>query len=62
LPWRQKKLEEHLTTEKNETNDSVTQDKNRSQDCQEIKQAAEEQCLEPSLEGDERWRRDDVSL
>jgi len=26
----------------------------------EIKQAAEEQCLQPSLEGDQRWRRDDV--
>ena len=25
------KLQEHLTTEKNKTNDSVTQDKNRSQ-------------------------------
>jgi len=26
-----KKLQEHLTTEKNKTNDSITQDKNRSQ-------------------------------
>jgi len=29
--WSQKKLQEHLTTEKNKTNDSVTQVKNRSQ-------------------------------
>ena len=26
----------------------------------EIKRAAEEQCAEPSFEGDQRWRRDDV--
>ena len=31
VPWSQKKLQEHLTTEKNKTNDSVMQDKNRNQ-------------------------------
>ena len=25
-----------------------------------MKRAAEEECVEPSFEGDERWRRDDV--
>jgi len=31
--WTQKKLQEHLTTEKNKTNDCVTRDKNRNQNC-----------------------------
>ena len=31
MPWSQKKLQEHLTTEKNKANDSVTQVKNRSE-------------------------------
>jgi len=48
-----KKLQEHSTTEKNETNDSVTRVKNRKS---EIKRATEQQCLEPSFEGDQRWR------
>jgi len=26
----------------------------------EMKRAAEEQCVEPSFEGDQRWRSDDV--
>jgi len=42
-----KKLQQHLTTEKNKTNDSVTWVKNR---LSEIKQAAEEQCLQPLFE------------
>jgi len=40
-----KKLIEHLTTEKDKTNESVTQVENMSQ-TQEIERAAEEQCLE----------------
>jgi len=48
-----KKLQEHLPTEKNKTNDSVTRVGNR---VSEIRWAAEEQCLQPSFEGDERWQ------
>jgi len=44
-----KKLQEHLTTEKNRTSDSVTQDKNGVR-LREIERAAEEQCVEPSFE------------
>ena len=44
-----KKLQEHLTTEKNKTSESVTQDKNGVR-LREIKRAAEEQCVEPSFE------------
>jgi len=46
-----KKLQENLTTEKNETNDSVTQVKNGRQTVRD-QTTAEEQCLEPSFEGD----------
>ena len=47
MPWSQKKLQQHLTTQKNKTNDSVRTGVRLS----EIKRAAEEQCLQPSFDG-----------
>ena len=55
MPWSQKKSPRALNNRKNKTNDTVTQDENMSQD----ERAAEEQCVERSFEGDQRWRRDD---
>jgi len=60
VPWSPKKLQEHLTT-KNKTNDSVSMSRRMRTwvRLSEIERAAEEQCVERSFEGDERWRRDD---
>jgi len=54
-----KKLQEHLTTEKIKPT-TVSRRLRTVVRLSEIKRAAEEQCLQPSLEGDQRWRRDDV--
>jgi len=51
------KIQEHLTTEKMKTKSSRIR---TGVILSEIKRAAEEQCVEPSFECDQRWRRDDV--
>ena len=55
-----KKIQEHLTTEKNKTSWTVLRRLRTGDRLSEIKRAAEEQCVEPSLACAQRWRRDDT--
>ena len=45
MPWESKKLQEHLTTEKNKTNESVAQDKN----CQRLNERLKSSVLSRRL-------------
>jgi len=54
-----KKLQEHLTTEKKQKT-TVSHRLRTGVRLSEIKRVAKEQCLQPLLEGDQRWQHDDV--
>jgi len=60
--WTQKKLQEHLTTEKNKTNDCVTRDKNRNQNCHRSHEQLKSSVFSHHLKAisDGEWRRDDI--
>jgi len=55
-----KKLQEHLTTEKKTKPTTVSHRLRTGIRLSEIKRVAKEQCLQPLLEGDQRWQHDDV--